>query len=254
MHAQAASAAPGLTNRSARLAVLELMDVFLIPTRTSERYELYYEAPADDQQVLDGVHGTGVFDRMKRRFADAIREAEEWRHRRHDRDPVPSGIFARARRKTMGFVVERIAEQRLLWHMRRTSTICARIPADLDAGPAEAMIRAMLKKDVDHHRKWLAIDSVLLLLTLPLTVIPGPNIPAFYFTFQVVGHYLSMQGARQGLTKAVWTFSESADLCELRAAMALEPPQRQRRVRELAERLRLEHLATFCEQVAAPSA
>jgi hypothetical protein len=35
--------------------------------------------------------------------------------------------------------------------------------------------------------------------------------------------------------------------------MSLAPAQRQRRFRELALRLRLEHLATFCEDVAAPA-
>jgi hypothetical protein len=51
-----------------------------------------------------------------------------------------------------------------------------------------------------------------------------------------------------------WTFEPSEALAELRDAMRLAPPQRQRRVRELAMRLRLEHLATFCEDVAATTA
>lgn len=228
------------------------MDVFLIPTRTPEQYALYYEAPDDD--VVEAGEGHGLVHRLKVRFAEMLREAEEWRQRRHDEAIAPTGPFGRLRRKIMGFVVERIAEQRLLWHMRRASDICARIPADLDPVEAGTRVRAMLKKDADHHLKWLLIDLTLLIASAPLMVIPGPNLPGFYFTFQVVGHFLSWRGAKQGLRGTEWTFKASDDLAELRQAMSLAPPQRQRRFRELADRLRLEHLARFCEEVAAPTA
>jgi hypothetical protein len=228
------------------------MDVYLIPTTTSERYELYYEAP--DEEVVVAEEGAGILQRMKAKFAEALREAEEWRQRRHEEAPVPVGIIARARRKVMSFVVERIAEQRLLWQMRNETEICARIPADLTEADADLIIRAMMKKDADHHLRWLFIDLTLLLLSAPLVVIPGPNIPGFYFTFQVVGHYLSWRGAKQGMSISPWTFNPSSELTDLRTAMTLSPPQRQRRFRELAERLRLEHLETFCEDVAAPTA
>ena len=228
------------------------MDVFLIPTATAERYELYYEAPDDD--VVEEEEGTGVIARMKRRFGDMLREAEEWRQRRHEAQPEPATLFARLRRKVMGFVVERIAEQRLLWHMRRHTGICARIPADVSEREADQIIRSILKRDADHHLKWMLIDLLLLALSAPLMVIPGPNVPGFYFTFQVVGHFLSMRGAGRGLAVARWTFSPSEELAELRHALTLAPSQRHRRFRELADRLRLEHLARFLDEVAAPSA
>jgi hypothetical protein len=228
------------------------MDVFLIPTRTPERYALYYEALDDDLAEPGG--GDGLFQRLKERFAAMLREAEGWRQRRHEQDLTPPGLLGRLRRKIMAFVVERIAEQRLLWHMRHATAICARIPADLDEPEADALIRSLLKKDADHHLKWLLIDFVLLIMSAPLMVIPGPNLPGFYFTFQVVGHFLSWRGAKNGLAGPRWTFKPSDDLAELRHALSLAPPQRQRRFRELADRLRLEHLARFCEDVAAPTA
>jgi hypothetical protein len=228
------------------------MDVYLIPTRTPERYEQYYEAP--DEEVVDTSEGSGIVHRMKVRFADMLHEAEEWRHRRHELEPVPTSIFARLRRRIMSFVVERIAEQRLLWHMRKATEMCARIPADMAEADAERVIRAMLKKDADHHLKWTLIDLALLLLSVPLILLPGPNLPGLYFTFQCVGHFLSMRGAKAGLSTVKWTFKPSEDLRELREVMRLAAPQRQRRVRELALRLRLEHLATFCEDVAASTA
>ena len=227
------------------------MTVFLIPT--SEGYELYYEAP--DLDVIDGAEGHGLFARMKHSFSEALREAEEWRHRKHeDEEPHAASLLTRARRKVMGFVVERIAEQRLLWHMRKATDVCAEVPSDLSADQALAIIRGTLKKDADHHFKWIWIDLALLILVAPLVVVPGPNLPGLYFTFQVVGHYLSMRGAKHGLSDARWTIKQNAALTELRALLVDTAPHRMRRVHELAARLRLQHLATFFEQVAAPTA
>jgi hypothetical protein len=228
------------------------MDVFLIPTRTPDSYALYYEAPDDD--LVEAGEGEGLFQRLKARFAEMLREAEEWRQRRHEQDTTPPGLLGRLRRKIMGFVVERIAEQRLLWHLRQAADVCARIPTDLGETEADTIVRRLLKKDADHHLKWVFIDLALLIVSAPLMVIPGPNLPGFYFTFQVVGHFLSWRGAKNGLAQVRWTFKPSADLAELRQALSLAPPQRARRFRELADRLRLEHLARFCEDVAAPTA
>jgi hypothetical protein len=128
------------------------------------------------------------------------------------------------------------------------------VPADLTGPEADQIVRAILKRDADHHLKWMLIDLLLLVLSAPLMFIPGPNVPGFYFTFQVVGHFLSMRGAKRGLTVARWTFTPSEELAELRHVLTLAPSQRHRRFRELADRLRLEHLATFLDDVAAPTA
>jgi hypothetical protein len=81
-------------------------------------------------------------------------------------------------------------------------------------------------------------------------VIPGPNVPGFYFTFQVVSHYLSWTGAKNGLALSPWPSKSCVELSELRDVIRLTPSQRQRRFHELSERLRLEHLPTFLEDVA----
>ena len=63
-----------------------------------------------------------------------------------------------------------------------------------------------LARDLKKHRRWLAIDSVLMVLFgVVLFAVPGPNIVGYYFAFRVVGHYLSFRGARQGLNAVSWT-------------------------------------------------
>jgi hypothetical protein len=232
------------------------MDVYLIPTATAERYELYYEAPDEPPSEADTGGWLnrltfGLSNRLKRRFDDMLLEAEQWRHRRHELEPERAGFLARSRRKVMGYIVERIAEQRLLWHLRKVDAVCARIPSDMTEAAADGFVITMLKNDVEHHRKWLWIDLLLLTLSAPLMVIPGPNVPGFYFTFQVVSHYLSWTGAKRGLALAPWSFETCDELAELRCAMTLAPAQRKRRFHEVAARLRLEHLPTFLDDVAA---
>jgi hypothetical protein len=231
------------------------MDVFLIPTATEDQYELYYEADGseDDGAEAEATEDAGIVQRVRRRFSEMLREAEEWRLRRHEEEEAQGervGFMTRMRRRMLGFVVERIAEQRLLWHMRTATAVCAQVPADLPVAEAETIIRATLKKDLDHHFKWLWIDLALLVLVAPLVVIPGPNVPGFYFTFQVVGHFLSYRGAKHGLNGAEWTIKPNTALSELRALLTPSTPHRTRRVQEVAARLRLQHLATYFEQVA----
>ena len=240
------------------------MDVFLIPAANEDQYELYYEAPegAEGADGAEGVEGAERPNWIKRsihrvrvRFSEMLREAEEWRLRRHEEEAETAekaGVMTRLRRRAMGFVVERIAEQRLLWHMRTATCVCAQIPTDISEVQAEEIIRRTLKKDHDHHFKWLWIDLLLLIMVAPLVVVPGPNVPGFYFTFQVVGHFLSYRGARHGLNGAKWTIKQNAALTELRPLLTTTEPHRIRRIQEVAARLRLQHLATYFEQVATP--
>ena len=97
--------------------------------------------------------------------------------------------------------------------------------------------------------------SLLLILSAPLVVVPGPNVPGFYFTFQVVGHFLSMaRREARAVRSRSGRSSRATDLAELRAGDALARRRSAAALRELAARLRLEHLATFFEDVAAPTA
>jgi hypothetical protein len=97
---------------------------------------------------------------------------------------------------------------------------------------------------------WLVIDSVLLILSGVLMPLPGPNLVAYYFAFRVVGHWLSLRGASQGLHRITWNCRPCEALTDLRGAASLDGAARDRRVHEIAERLRLQHLPTFFDRVA----
>jgi hypothetical protein len=87
-------------------------------------------------------------------------------------------------------------------------------------------------------------------LSLLLILFPGPNIIGYYFAFRIVGHYLSVRGAKNGLSGIAWRHEPSAPLTELRRVLALDPDVREGRVHEVAQMLRLEHLASFFQRAA----
>jgi len=224
----------------------ELMDVFVIPVG-ADRYELYCEASVEAPQVDPSA--TGMFGRLRYRFAMMVHQAEE--RQRSGAPPTPNASWwTRLQEFIMAWVAERIAEQRLLWNLRRESSVVAAYPEDLSLDQALTLIRRTLQRDYERHRLWLVVDSILLILSGLLAILPGPNIIAYYFAFRVVGHWLSMRGASQGLQRIEWTGRPCEPLAELREVAALEGEARNRRVHEIAARLRLQHLSTFFERVA----
>ena len=157
----------------------------------------------------------------------------------------------RLRDRLLRWVAEAIAEQRLLWHLRRQHEATLVYPDDLDGPQAMAITRGALQRDFERHRFWLIIDGLTTLALGPLFfLVPGPNLIAYYFLFRTVGHLLSMRGARHGLGHVVWQSSGSSALADLRQTIALAPRQRARQIRDIASRLRLEHFVTFFERTA----
>jgi hypothetical protein len=226
------------------------MDVYLVPVGT-DRHELYCEVADEPDADASQEPPRGFFRRLRAKFNEMLEEAE--RERRQARaTAVQGGWLNRAKARLMRWVAESIAEQRLLWHLRRQTEACLYYPDDLAEQQALAALRASLTRDFDKHRFWLIIDSLCFIASGLLVLVPGPNVLAYYFAFRLVGHYFSLRGARQGLTYITWRAEKSAPLAELRRAIGLEPAVRERRVHEVASCLRLEHLASFFERMAIP--
>ena len=230
------------------------MDVYLVPVG-ADRYEPYCEVPEDPEEDAVAGEERGFFRRLVDRFKGLIADAE--RERRQGAPmAVERGWFGRLRARTLRWVAESIAEQKLLWHLRKQDAACLHYPDDMSQENAEAILRRHLTQDADKHRRWMIIDGVAFLLSFVLLgplflLIPGvANLPAFYFGFRLVGHYLSRLGATRGLRVVAWRHSPSAPLAELRGLLTLDPEAREPRVHAVAEMLRLEHLASFFERSA----
>ena len=114
-------------------------------------------------------------------------------------------------------VAESIAEQRLLWHLRRQHKAVLVHPEDLDAarrrwpscGPRCRPTSRSTGGGWPSTACWSLLSALLIL-------VPGPNVLGYYFAFRVVGHYFSMRGARQALDHVAWTTRPSDALADLR--------------------------------------
>lgn len=231
------------------------MDVYLVPTGP-ERYELYCE-PAEEPAGPLPETSRGIRRRLHEAFSAVIAAAEREQTRARAGGAPSSergGFWSRLRARSLRWVSERVAEQRLLWRLRGRQRVRAFIPAGIDDARALAIVRRNLRVDLDRHRRWMAADAIGLLFSLLLMPLPGPNVPGYYFTFRVVGHFLAIRGARQGLNRVVWELQASALLAELAGLERLPAAERTPRVRAIADQLGLTRLARFFERTAVESA
>src|SRR6187431_133640 len=103
------------------------MNVYLVAVG-SERYECYYEA-AEEEETDEPVEGRGFFARMRSKFNEQLKEAERARHQKAIEEP--KSFLGRMHRRAMRWIAERIAEQRLLWHLRKVEAATLYTSADL---------------------------------------------------------------------------------------------------------------------------
>ncbi len=226
------------------------MNVYFIPLGGG-RFEPYFE-PEDDAAVDDEPVDGGFFSRIRARFNETLREAERHRHERVQQPPTSAA--GRLKRLMLRWIAERVAEQRLLWNLRTVREAVLHVPDDEDPVAAEKAFRQTLQRDKDRHLRRCALHTLGLILTVPVAVIPGPNLLGYLFTFTAVGHLLSFLGARRGNRDVSWTVQPDAALSALGRALAAQPPERHRLVSEIAERLRLRRLTLFVERMTAPTA
>jgi hypothetical protein len=226
--------------------VFARMIVYLVPVGGS-RYQLYVEISAEEAVGETPVQAKGWIGKQVQRFQSMLAEAERARLRRESGEPDDgSGLWHAIMRR----IAEAIAEQRLLWHLRHQTHATVRHPDDMSGADALREVRAEFSRDVSRHFRWLVIDGLIMIVTaILLTLLPGPNIVAWYFTFRAIGHFFSWRGARKGLKEVEWTADACSPLSSVRPALHLHGLDRRDRLREIGESLDLKHLAGFVERV-----
>jgi hypothetical protein len=223
------------------------MNVFLVPV-AADRYELYCEDHGD--RVAAAEAPTGFVRRAAHRFQEQVAEAERAALRPPASDDQSRSLSARLKTRALRWIAETIAEQRLLWNLRGQTDAVLFHPHDLTDPQARQLLRRTLTRDWERHRFWLVLDGLCGAASLLLVLIPGPNVIGYYFLFRIVGHYFSLRGARQGLSKTAWALEPTASLTALRSVVGQESAARANVVDDVASSLRLEHLAKFFDRCA----
>jgi hypothetical protein len=149
-------------------------------------------------------------------------------------------------------VAERVADQRLLWNLRKHAAAIVTHPDDLPFEQVMQIVQQSLRADHRRHARWLAVDTLLLVASGVFAVVPGPNLIGYYFAFRVVGHWLSMRGAVYGRDRTEWSGRPSPALTALRAAVTRPPHERDRAVETVERELGLQRLRTFIDRMLVP--
>ena len=227
------------------------VDVYLVPIGPT-LYELYCESVEAGQTDASVGAGRGGW---YARFRQMAAEAQEARRARRlstlPADPSERRSWlVRFRDVIIGWVAEAIVDWRMLWHLRSRNMVSLVHPDDMQPDDAVAVTRAGLQRDADRHVRRLVGSGIAAAILGPLLFfVPGPNVIAYYFVFLAVGHLLAWRGARHGLTGVKWRPKPSAPLTELRGILKDDPRRRAAHLRDIAARLRLEHLVPFIERM-----
>jgi hypothetical protein len=221
-----------------------MMEVFVIPSG-QDQYVLYYEA-AGSVKMLDAAP-RGIRGRLKHYFLVMLRSAEA--QEEGGTAPVEPGWLGRLQYRLLSWVTGRVVEQRLLWRLRHEFDVTAVHPEDMSFEQVRDLIEQELRNDRDRHRNGLILFTVAFILSGLVAVVPGPNLIAYYFAFRLVGHFLSLRGAVQGLRRVKWNGQGCQKLLVLRDAIDLAPVAREVMVREVAYQLRLPNLPKFFARV-----
>ena len=231
------------------------MDVFVIPI-DRDRYELYSEV-SRDAELADAVPAAGMLGRIRQYFVVTLGEVEARQHRRGGTPKSGEGAnprvgFSRSlQNRILAWAGRRLAEERLLWSLRRQTSVVAVHPQDMTFTQVLDQIHRVLRRDGDRHRLWFVVHFLGFVASGPLAIVPGPNLVAYFFAFRMVGHWLSMRGATQGLRRISWTGRPCPALTDLRDVPTLASPARDERISDVAARLRLSHLTRLFRHAAA---
>jgi len=231
------------------------MDVFLLPVVPASpgrepRFELYCEpAPAPAGDGAGDAAPLSRFGRWEKGFNQALAEGEAEQRRQED-GTAPAETGSRVTRWLKRSLAAAVAEQRLLWRLRHAKAARLHHPATLPSARALALAAAEFRRDFDKHRLWCGVDTLIVVASAPLALVPGPNVLAYYFIFRSVGHFFSMRGARKALNPGLWTAEPSEPLADLERALDLDTASRDDRVTAIEAALGLSRLAVFMRRVA----
>jgi len=226
------------------------MDIYLVPAGRSH-YGLYCEVEERRQGAARETR-SGWRAAISRHFHRGLAFLEEERRGRLEKaaSAARRTYPQRIRDRALGWLAERVAEQRLLWFLRSEQAATAHHPDDMPADDAERWVRSELRRDSRRHLLWMFVDAGIYVASLPLTPIPGPNVLSLYFSFRAIGHFLSWGGARNGLRNVNWRYAASTPLAELRRLPGMKPADQAALARDVSSRLNLRHLDRFIARMA----
>ncbi len=188
------------------------MDVHLLPRRDGE-YFLY-----SGEIQPKSTDPPAATDAPARRALSHVRRAYEWLSgRRHRRELLL---------KSLG-EIERVR----IHH-----------PSTMSEAQARSVYDGLIQAAIEKHGKWMIANAAAVPVSVPLSLIPGPNLLLGYLAWRSVSHYRSRKAGQRATELPIdfvseTVLSELANLLQQRTLF-----RRKRRIRKLGEELGLVNL------------
>lgn len=176
------------------------MDVYLLPARRGG-YFLYTAVDAPDAAVTE----TGGL----------IRRARDLFHR----------LTRRSQMERVAQCLDDAPHLRLLH------------PSSIPSSAARQSCADSLRGVAAHHKKWILVDGVAFVLSLPLSVVPGPNLVLGFLGWRIGSHFKARRAALRAL-ELPWELVSNDALVELEGYVrspTIAPHLA--RIRELGQRI-----------------
>ena len=200
------------------------MDAYLLPRRDGTFFLYSGELQPPATGAVDPTDG------LARRALAHLRRAYEW-------------VSQRRRR-----------QEHLLKSLGEITTVRIHHASTLSDAQARSVYDALIQAAIAKHQKWMIANAAALPLSVPLSLVPGPNVLLGYLAWRSVVHYQSRKAGQRAtalpidlvpeptlsdLTDLVPepTLSDLTDLVRRRMLFG-----RKRRIRELGEQLGLHEL------------
>ena len=225
------------------------MDVFVIPVGSIDTSSIT-SSQSRKRNSKRSLRQPGSSRGLQRRFSELLREAEE--HGDEEKDQTATSWTQRMRDRMMAWIAKRVAEQRLLWNLRREERVVAVHPTDVPFDVVLPQIQQTLQKGlrappVLARRRYHRVDRVRS---------AGDRSGAESHRVLLPVPCRAGTGCRCAEpTRDDVACSGRAGPCEalngLRDALQLPRRERHSRVQQIASTLHLRNLPTFFERVTA---
>ncbi len=188
------------------------MDVYLLPRRSGE----YFLYSGEIQPAT--TDPPAVTDAPVRRALSHARRAYEW-------------VSGRRRRREL-----------LLKSLGKIERVRIHHSSVISEAQARSVYDGLIQAAIDKHGKWMVANAAAVPVSVPLSLIPGPNLLLGYLAWRSVSHYRSRKAGLRA-TELPIDFVPEAELSELADLLQRRTLfRRKARIRKLGEELGLVNL------------
>ena len=115
-------------------------------------------------------------------------------------------------------------------------------PSAMSEAQAQSVYDGLIRAAIEKHGKWMIANAAAIPVSVPLSLVPGPNLLLGYLAWRSVSHYQSRRAGQRATALPIdfveeTVLSELADLLQQRTLF-----RRKRRIRKLGEELGLVNL------------